>query len=258
MQLQKWFFSLLLLILLGGCNSGGTGWLQAWATPSPVTVASPVPPTTPTGLPLPTPSQGPIVEDRPPHEVARAILDRLPAPLPAPSGWQVALCEGGAPMICIETAEFLAALELSTFAMSTLPDFQTLLARHGLDAQTLDTASELYQQAAVLVLADFVANHFAVIKADRQVTFGEDVVFTPLETRSAQFGSLPGVQYGFVRLGPDGQVAERVVAFAAFDANHLYILNAVYDPAAIPNFPSDEALLSFEPYLDDLVAQLEP
>jgi hypothetical protein len=95
-----------------------------------------------------------------------------------------------------------------------------------------------------------------VIAADRAFTFGDSVIFTPLDVEDISFGGLPGVQYGFVLNGADGEVRERVIAFATFDAEYLYIINGVYDPNAIPSFPNEEMLLTFAPYLRQIVGQL--
>jgi hypothetical protein len=94
-----------------------------------------------------------------------------------------------------------------------------------------------------------------VIAADRAFTFGDSVTFTPLEVEDISFGGLPGVEYGFVLNGADGEVRERVIAFATFDADYLYIINGVYDPNAIPSFPNEEMLLTLAPYLRQIVTQ---
>jgi hypothetical protein len=211
-----------------------------------------IPPAAPTGLPLP----GANIDPAESLARARRILEGLEMPIPAPEGWSIAPCEGMAPMLCIETANSSTAVELALFPMSTHTDFQAHIAAHGLDVATLETDSELYREVAEAVLHDFIAEHLDTIKMDRQITFGDEVIFTPLETQAIDFGGLPGVKYGFVLTGQDGQLREHVIAYATFDRNYLYIINSVYDPAYIPSMPSIEDLLLFEPYLQQIVAAL--
>jgi hypothetical protein len=222
------------------------------ASPTPVQEASP----TPAQEVSPTPAQaGGGEEDI--VAVSRRIVESIEAPAPAPPGWQVTPCEGMAPMFCVESDELVGAMELGLFPMESMTDFQATLATHGLSIETMNTESEAYASAAEPLLREFVAAHRAVLEEDRQITFGDRFRFEPLEIQMVQFGQLPGIQHGFMLVDADGQVMERVISFAAFDANYVYVLNAVYDPAAMPNFSSDEALQTLAPYLPQILARLQ-
>jgi hypothetical protein len=147
-------------------------------------------------------------------------------------------------------------VEMSLFALSTLPEFQGILADHGLDWTSIDTASAAHQEAADAVLAAFVADYLEIFAADREASLGDSAQFVPLDTTASAFGSLPGVQYGFTLVDDNEVVMERVLSFATFDGDYLYIISAFYLPNHESAFPSDEALLTFEPYLRQIVAGL--
>jgi hypothetical protein len=208
-----------------------------------------------TGAPISQPGTGPEVDFEAVMMRAREIVEGMATPIPAPDGWRVAPCEGMAPMLCIEGEE-VAAVELGLYPLANHWDFQAFMAEHGIYPETMVSGGEEHRAAAPQVLRTFVEDHMQVIAADRAITFGDSVTFTPLEVEDVAFGGLPGVQYGFVLTGAAGEVRERVIAFATFDAEYLYIINGVYDPNAIPNFPNEEMLLTFEPYMSQIVAQL--
>jgi hypothetical protein len=68
-------------------------------------------------------------------------------------------------------------------------------------------------------------------------------------------GRLPGLFCGFAGLEEDGQTYERWLTYATLDGQNLYILTAFYDSSDTPGFlPSDEALLTFAPYLREIIA----
>lgn len=209
-----------------------------------------------TGAPISQPGAGPEVDFEVVMARAREIIEGVATPIPAPDGWTVAPCEGMAPMLCIKGDDVNTAVELGLYPLAKHWDFQAFMAENGIYPETMESGSEEHRTAAPQVLRTFVEDHMRVIAADRAFTFGDSLTFTPLEVEDISFGGLPGIQYGFVVTGTGGAVQERVIAFAAFDAEYLYIINGVYDPEYIPSFPSEDALLTFAPSLRQIVAQL--
>ncbi len=250
--------SLVSVVVLSACTiQGQTTGLQVLqtvvATLEPTSVPAPKPTPAPES---PTDSMPTAEESEQMMVVARALIDSLPQPIPAPEGWTIQPCEGMAPVLCIQTEEGMGASELSAFPLRTLPDFQRALADQGLAFGTIDVESQAYQAGAQLALEEMVENYLEIFAEDRQITYPH-LRFVPLEVEPIQFGELPGLHYGFLLQDEGGTVAERVLAYSAFDDNYYYVITAVYDPAAYWSLPSDEALLSFEPYLRQIVSQFE-
>jgi hypothetical protein len=232
------------------------------STPEPISEPTPEPTLAPTPEPVaeatpdpthyfPTPAEAELM-----MQLSRYLIDSIPQPIPAPEGWQIRPCEGMAPLLCVETAAGESGLtSVDAFALRTYPDFYPILERHGLPLGSIDVESQAYQEGAPLVLAEIVGESMTSLAADRAMGRPQ-LNFIPLEVQPIQFGELPGLQYGFMMTGSDGVVHERVLSHVTFDESHLYFWVAAYDPGAEWALPSDEALLTFEPYLRQFIAGL--
>jgi hypothetical protein len=177
--------------------------------------------------------------------------------VPAPEDWHIIPCDGEAAYLCVFKGEEVAGfVELLTFPLANQTILLEPLAEYGLAPGEIDTNSQAYRDAVVPVLELFVADQLASVAADRAVTFGDTLQVAASETRPIQFGNLPGVVYGFTSLDENNAVIEHYITYAAFDADNLYLIGATSDPAAISNFPVDEDLVTFAPYMEQIVAAL--
>jgi hypothetical protein len=271
----------LVVILLAGC--GGTPETVA-PTPAvtasaPVATAlSPEPSTTvpaPTAAvdsPLPTataPVPTPTVRTDSPLPTATASqpaptsgnpFATILGPVTTPPGWTVEPCEGEGPFLCVSPgAPFPATVELLQYPIDQHEDAPQWLADAGLEpGQTLDPEDPEQARAAREVLHALRADHMGVVDEDRGITYPEGRSFVLLEPEEVMVGRLPGLFYGFAGVEEDGQTYERWLTYAALDGQTFYILTAFYDPSDTPgSFPSDEALLTFAPYLREIVAGLQ-
>jgi hypothetical protein len=268
---------LLVLMLLGACTAAGEVTPQesqtAVPTVEPVLESTPDPTMEPapevTLEPVMEPTPEPIAEATPdpthyfPTEeeveemmlLARYLLNSIPQPIAAPDGWEIYPCEGMAPLLCIQTGEEVGSSELGVYALRTYPDFYPILEEHGIPFGSIDVESQAYQEGARPALEEHIARFIDSMAEDRRIGRPQ-WNFIPLEVEPIQFGELPGLQFGFIMTDSDGVVHERVLSHAAFDESHIYFFVAVYDPDALWALPSDEVLLTFEPYLRAIIADL--
>ena len=266
------------LVMLSACNTAGDGATGNGTEPTvqptvaEMPTAEPTPNSTvePISKPITAPIPTPVVEAThdPAHyfptpaeqeramQVAQQLIDSIPQPIAAPEGWQVARCEGVAPLLCLQAATGeTGATELGVYPLRTYSDYYPILERNGIPFGTIDVASEAYQVGAPQVLEEIAQENLATFAADRAVGRAE-WHFNVLETKPIRFGVLPGLQYGFTMTDSAGGVQERMLAHVAFDTSHIYFWVTTFDPLAIPGLPTDEMVLAFEPYLLDLLAAL--
>jgi hypothetical protein len=188
------------------------------------------------------------------HQLARQLIEQ--AALTAPEGWQVAPCEGEAPVLCISDGqENIGYAELLIFPLSSYtPDQPVVAAASEVPADVSDYTDEDRARAreALVALAE---EHLAVIAEDRAITYPDDTV-TPLPMEAVQMGVLPALALGFVRTNEAGEVQERYLNVAAFDRQFVYWFGANYDPANISTFVSDAAVSQFAPFFYEIAADL--
>ena len=225
----------LLAALLAGC-----GTAPALTVPAP-TATAPAPTATAPALP----SGNPFI----------SVL----GPVTAPPGWTVQPCEGQGPFLCVSTGDgFAGTVELLHYPLDQRQDVQQWMVEAGLEpGQPLDPSDPEQARRAREALHALRADHMGVVEEDRGLTYPEGRSFVLLEPKEVQVGRLPGLFYGFAGVEKDGQTYERWLTYAAVDGRNLYILTAFYDPGDTPgSLPSDEALLTFAPYLRDIIAGL--
>jgi len=150
------------------------------------------------------------------------------------------------------------SVELLHYPLDQRQDVQQWMVEAGLEpGQPIDPDDPEQARRARDVLQALRTDHMGVVEEDRGLTYPEGRSFVLLEPEEVQVGRLPGLFYGFAGVDEDGQTYERWLTYAALDGQNLYILTAFYDPGDTPgSLPSDEALLTFEPYLRDIVAGL--
>jgi hypothetical protein len=264
----------LIVLLLAGCGAESetgaptptvtapSSAPTATVSPTSATVDSPLPtatapaPTPPAtaGSPLPTAtvSQQPTASGNP--------FTTILGPAGAPPGWTFEPCEGEGPFLCVSTGEILpATVELFHYPLTQHQDAPQWMAEAGLETgQPLDPEDPEQARAAREVLRALMADYMGVVEEDRGITYPEGRSFVLLEPEEVMLSRLPGLFYGFAGVEGNGETYERWLTYAALDGETFYFLTAFYDPGDTPgSFPSDQALLTFAPYLRDIVAGLK-
>jgi hypothetical protein len=224
------------------------------STPEPIAepTSEPVAEATPDPMHyFPTPEESELM-----MQLERYLIDSISQPVSAPEGWEIRPCEGMAPLLCVETEQGeVGSSELGVYALRTYPSFYPILEKHGIPFGSINVEDQAYQEGAPKALEEIASENMASLAADRAIGRAE-WSFIPLEVKPIQFGELPGLQYGFMMTDSEGAVRERVLSHVAFDESHIYFFVAAYDPVAVWSLPSDEVLLTFEPYLLDVIADL--
>ncbi|MEX0868766.1 MAG: hypothetical protein WD011_03760 [Nitriliruptoraceae bacterium] len=155
------------------------------------------------------------------------------ATLELPNGWQVAGCDGDAPLLCVTDAD----RHVGTVEIDRWP----------VDAR----------ESAPAALRTHVDEFLAGMRADRALGC-PDATFTATEVRDITFASRPGLRAGF-RLERDGVEIERHVLFWMDDTDGRWVVTAgaYADDACMERLgeftPQD--LAAFEPHLEAIVAQ---
>lgn len=233
-----------ILVILAACS----------AVSLPVRVpAAPGEPGTPT---QPTATPFPVLDFEQIQPVLRMLVENASVPANLPADWLVHPCDGSAAFWCVTLGQDSGSVELLGFPLQTMTEFGAILSTLGLTPTAIDISNDVYQQQAVIALQRFVDDQHAAIREDRQISYGDSARFDPMPTQTIRFGGLPGLRYGFTLTDSNGKVVERVVSYVAFDGTAVYTIGTTYFPAAEWSFSSDEALVAFLPYLDQLVAGL--
>ncbi|MCL7453985.1 MAG: hypothetical protein M8467_13160 [Anaerolineae bacterium] len=244
----------LIMLLLVGCGAEPSTVAPTATVNLPVPTARASVPTPATGSPLPTPKPSE------PAPTPGNPFTTLLGAVTAPPGWTVEPCEGEGPFLCVSTGEILpATVELFHYPLTQHQDAPQWMAEAGLETgQPRDPEDPEQARAAREVLRALMADHMGVVEEDRGITYPEGRSFVLLEPEEVMLGRLPGLFYGFAGVEGNGETYERWLTYAALDGETFYFLTAFYDPGDTPgSFPSDQALLTFAPYLRDIVAGLK-
>ncbi|GAX34806.1 hypothetical protein [Nodularia sp. NIES-3585] len=176
-----------------------------------------------------------------------------------PNGWEIAPCEGNAPLLCIfSQGELLGTVEIGIYPLKDNPNFQKNLADAGIPLDTqVDYQSAEYQNKLFTALKGWVGDLNANFVKDRQDTYQNKIVFSAYPTQKASVGQLQGISYGFVGIKPDGGVQEQHITHAAFDGQAMYVITTAFDPGSITGkFDELENLAIFQPYLSAIASDL--
>ncbi|MBH8564325.1 hypothetical protein I8748_19395 [Nostoc sp. CENA67] len=213
--------------------------------------------------PVVTPTQSNSPQASPsttPESVEENIWKRiLGSEIPTPNGWQVAACQGNAPLLCIASkGEILGTVEIGVYPVNNNPDFQKNLTVAGIPLNSqVDYQSPKYQTQLLKALRAWVANFYATLAKDRQSSYANKIVFSPYPPQQASVGKLQGIRYGFIGLKVEGGVQEQHIGYVAFDGTRLYVISTAFDPSSVTGkFEKLENLAVFQPYLDTLAANL--
>jgi hypothetical protein len=177
----------------------------------------------------------------------------------APTNWQVATCNGNAPLLCISSkGKVLGTVEINVYPLEKIPDFQKKLVAAGVPTNSqVDYQSSQYQTQVLTALKGWVADKYAAFTKDRQAQYGRDIIFSDYPTQPAPVGKLQGIRYGFAGLNQQGGVQEQHIGYVVFDGARLYVITTAFDSGTqTGKFEKLENLAIFQPYLDAIAADL--
>lgn len=183
----------------------------------------------------------------------------LNSEIPTLNGWQIAACQGNAPLLCISSkGEILGTVEIGLYPVKNNPDFQKNLTVAGIPLNSkVDYQSPKYQTQLLQALRAWVANFYTTLAKDRQTSYGNKIVFSAYPPQQTSVGKLQGIRYGFIGLKVEGGVQEQHIGYVAFDGTTLYVITTAFDPGSVTGkFEKLENLAIFQPYLDTLAAKL--
>jgi hypothetical protein len=192
-----------------------------------------------------------------PVDAVNPWVSVLNTPL-APSGWDVRPCAGTAPFLCVEENQaFIGSVELATWKIETLPDFQKMLEKAGIEQNSGNSESSLSSEQVLSALRIWVADHYTHIKADRQST--PNIIVLTQAPVEMPIGGLWGLRYEFVESDrASGEVQKRALGYVAFDGQQLYVISTAVDiQAEAGTIRSEAELQRFEPYLTEMVTNLK-
>ncbi|MEH1941430.1 MAG: hypothetical protein V7L01_14600 [Nostoc sp.] len=207
----------------------------------------------------------------PPKVVKPAAVAKLPNPnqgniwqkilgsAAAPTNWQVAACEGNAPLLCVSSkGKRLGTVEINVYPLASNEDFQKKLLAVGIPNRSqLDYQSSKYQTQVLSALKAWVAGHYAAFAKDRQGKYGKEITFSAYPPQPVPVGKLQGIRYGFAGLKQQGGVEEQHIGHVAFDGSKLYVITTAFDPGTqTGKFEKLENLAIFQPYLYAIAADL--
>ena len=234
-----------------GSTPGATSTVIATAQATPAT-----PPVAATVEPSPTatsPGSESTVTPYAPTATPGSVFTTVLGTVEAPPGWRAAPCQGDSWHFCYYEGDSEKAIGIVSFIdmwpLETLPDFQKALTNAGLQPGSIDYRNPEHEQKIRAALQTFVADYHTTFQEDRQITYGDTMKYTRLETQEIRMGSLPAVHYGFALLKQDGSTYERWLSYAAFDGELFYVVVASYSPDAVFTFRSDDDLKTAQPYL---------
>ncbi|MHC5735927.1 hypothetical protein [Nostoc sp.] len=177
----------------------------------------------------------------------------------APTNWQVAACEGNAPLLCISSkGKRLGTVEINVYPLANNEDFRKKLVAAGIPTGSqVDYQSSQYQAQVLPVLKAWVADHYAAFAKDRQGEYGKEITFSTYPPQPVPVGKLQGIRYGFAGLKQQGGVQEQHIGHVAFDGSKLYVITTAFDTGTqTGKFDKLENLAIFQPYLYAIAADL--
>lgn len=193
----------------------------------------------PTVAKLPNPSEG-------------NIWQKILGNAAAPTNWQVAACEGNAPLLCVSSkGEVLGTVEIGVYPLANNQNFQKNLLAAGIPPKNkVEFQSSKYQTQVLAALKIWVADNYATFVKDRQGGYGKEITFSAYPAQAVPIGKLQGMRYGFAGLKQQGGVQEQHIGHVAFDGTKLYVITTAFDPGSqTGKFEKLENLAIFQPYL---------
>ncbi|MEH2349436.1 MAG: hypothetical protein V7K55_15880 [Nostoc sp.] len=177
----------------------------------------------------------------------------------APTNWQVAPCEGNAPLLCISSkGERLGTVEINVYPLANNEDFRKKLVADNIPiGSQVDYQSPKYQNQVLPALKAWVTDHYTAFAKDRQSEYGKEITFSAYPPQAVPIGKLQGIRYGFAGIKQKGGVQEQHIGHVAFDGTKLYVITTAFDTGTqTGKFDKLEDLAIFQPYLYAIAADL--
>ncbi|MEH2138032.1 hypothetical protein [Nostoc sp.] len=187
------------------------------------------------------------------------IWQKILGNAPAPTNWQVAPCEGNAPLLCISSkGQRLGTVEINVYPLANTEDFRKKLAADDIPiGSQVDYQSPKYQTQVLPALKAWVTDHYTAFAKDRQSEYGKEITFSAYPPQPVPIGKLQGIRYGFAGLKQKGGVQEQHIGHVAFDGTKLYVITTGFDTGTqTGKFDKLEDLAIFQPYLYAIAADL--
>jgi hypothetical protein len=192
----------------------------------------------------------------------------------APIGWNVAPCEGDAPLLCVSSeGKNLGSVEIAVYPLRQQPKFQKILETIGIvssvkiDSQNPYFQEKAFQEKIVSALNTWITDDYAAMVQSSRLTtiakypqqeYADNVTFSSYPPQTVKVGKLQGIRYGFAGLKRKGGIQEQHLKYVAFDGDTLYVINTAFDPSAkTSKFDKYENLAVFEPFLSAIAANLK-
>jgi hypothetical protein len=207
--------------------------------------------------PLPVVKSSPVAKLPNPNE--GNIWQKILGNAAAPTNWQVAACEGNAPLLCVSSkGKPLGTVEINVYPLANDEDFQKKLVAAGIpNSSQGDYQSSKYQTQVLSALKAWVEDHYAAFAKDRQGKYGKEITFSTYPPQAVPIGKLQGIRYGFAGLKEQGGVQEQHIGHVAFDGREIYVITTAFDPdTQTGKFEKLENLAIFQPYLYAIAADL--
>lgn len=199
----------------------------------------------------------PVVTTKP---IESNIWTRLLGNISAPPGWNVAPCEGNAPLLCIASlGKNLGSVQMQVYPREKLPQFENMLVTAGIPMGVkVDYQNPNNQIKIVSALNAWITDSYVKLFKDRQTSYANNITFTTFPPQQVNIGRLQGLRYGFAGINKVGGIQEQHLAYVAFDGNALYVINTALDPKAKSGtFEKLENLALFEPFLSAIAVNLK-
>ncbi|RUR83142.1 hypothetical protein ACF3DV_29275 [Chlorogloeopsis fritschii PCC 9212] len=183
------------------------------------------------------------------------ILDQTTSP----TGWQVAACDGNAPLMCVSAnGRRLGTVEMRVYPLDKQQNFQNQLRKAGIEPdKNVDYQNPQYQIQVSTALNAWVNDYYTFLAKERQGSYGNRIGFSTHPPQKVQVGKLQGLSYGFTGLKVQGGVQEHHLGYVAFDGKNLYVIKTAFNPSLkTGKFDKLENLAIFEPYLHAIAANL--
>jgi hypothetical protein len=187
------------------------------------------------------------------------IWTRILGNTAAPPGWNVAPCEGNAPLLCITSSgKNFGSVEIEVYPLENQPQFKKILLAAGIPTDIkVDYQNANNQTKIVSALNVWISDRYVKLFNDRQSSYA-NITFASYPPQQVNIGRLQGLRYGFAGIKTEGGIEEQHLAYVAFDGNALYVINTSFNPKAkSAKFEKLENLLVFEPFLSAIAANLK-
>ncbi|UBF26585.1 hypothetical protein K9N68_00805 [Kovacikia minuta CCNUW1] len=187
------------------------------------------------------------------------VWKRVLGPVAVPAPWNVAVCPGTTPLLCVRyQGKLVGTVEMGTHPLESRAEFRKMLKQAGLASNPVNLQNSKNRDRVIIALKNWVGNYYTFFKQDSKTEYGNQTRFATQAPQVLQVGNLTGVSYGFAAVKPEGGVQEQRLGYVAFDGRILYVITTAFDPdAGRGSFGKLEDLQRFEPYLKSVVAHLQ-